>query len=298
MYTWIIEGKLAQAPLPSKSMFKQLAEIFTGVIVLLAPHELPVLYIDYLKEAGLDVLHIPTPDHHPVELLDVLKASLFIEKHVTEGEAVLVHCYGGIGRSGQVTASYLVHKGYGVYEALLHVRSRVSGAVENRWQLQLLEDYYTLTNNVDYILLNKFAEAVKELSETDKVSYKHLSKVLQFTIELYNGLGLSNVNVKKELHASMLHVHRDEVVELLGKRTGLAVEISEGLVEFSHFLDYKMDSKVVALYARTLDKPEITLLCSEPCEDVVNVAKDNLDKLTTLLGVKPILGWGIYLDYI
>ncbi|MEM1529788.1 MAG: dual specificity protein phosphatase family protein, partial [Desulfurococcaceae archaeon] len=205
MYTWIIEGKLAQAPLPSRSTFKQLMEAFTGIIVLPTWRELPVLYIDHLKEAGLDVLHIPTPDNYPVELLDVLRASLFIEKHVSRGGAVLVHCYGGIGRSGQVTAGYLIYKGYGVYEALLHVRSKVPGSVENQWQLQLLEDYYMLTSSVDRLLLSRFVEVVEELSETDGVSYKHLSKVLQFTIELYNGLGLNNVDVRRELYASMLH---------------------------------------------------------------------------------------------
>ncbi|MEM2170859.1 MAG: dual specificity protein phosphatase family protein [Desulfurococcaceae archaeon] len=298
MYTWIIEGKLAQAPLPSRSTFKQLMEAFTGIIVLPTWRELPVLYIDHLKEAGLDVLHIPTPDNYPVELLDVLRASLFIEKHVSRGGAVLVHCYGGIGRSGQVTAGYLIYKGYGVYEALLHVRSKVPGSVENQWQLQLLEDYYMLTSSVDRLLLSRFVEVVEELSETDGVSYKHLSKVLQFTIELYNGLGLNNVDVRRELYASMLHAHRDNVIKLLKEKTGLAMESSEGLVDFSHSLDYKMDSKVVVLHTRTLDKPEITLLCSEPCEDTVNVAEGNSAKLTALLGVKPVLSWGIYSDYI
>ncbi|MEM4489163.1 MAG: hypothetical protein QXK88_10305, partial [Desulfurococcaceae archaeon] len=104
--------------------------------------------------------------------------------------------------------------------------------------------------------------------------------------------------VRRELYASMLHAHRDNVIKLLKEKTGLAMESSEGLVDFSHSLDYKMDSKVVVLHTRTLDKPEITLLCSEPCEDTVNVAEGNSAKLTALLGVKPVLSWGIYSDYI
>lgn len=300
MYAWIIEDKLAQAPLPPMSMVRRLAGVFTGIVVLPMPYELPTLYIDYLVETGLEVLYIPTPDHYPVELLDLLRASAFIDKHLAKGGAVLVHCYGGIGRSGLVTSSYLVYRGYSVYEALSHVRNRVPGSVENQWQLQLLEDYYTLLGTLNYSLVKKFADAIEELSELDKVSYKHLSKVIQFTIELYSGLELSDVDLEKEVHASLLHAHRDWVIRLLREKTGLSVKGNGGLAEFSHLLDYKMDSRVVVLYSRTLEKPEIELLCNEPCEDVVNVVKRNLAlaKFTELFKVEPSLSWGLYLNYV
>lgn len=150
---------------------------------------------------------------------------------------------------------------------------------------QLLENYYVLTSSVDHIiLLSMFAKVVKEPSKTDIVSYKYISIILQFTIELYNELSLGNVDVKRELYASMLHAHRIDIIKLLKEKTGLLMESSKGLVELSHCLDCKMGAKVALLHTRTLEEPEIMLLCSEPCENTVNSAEGTLTKLTTPIG--------------
>ncbi|MEM4482180.1 MAG: dual specificity protein phosphatase family protein, partial [Desulfurococcaceae archaeon] len=127
MYTWIIEDKLAQSPLPAVSMLNSIAKVFTGVVVLPTANEVGPIYLDYLKSLGVDLLHIPTHDRFPVDLLDILRASAFIERQLEMGGKVLVHCYGGLGRSGLITASYLVFKGMSVQSALSHVRERIPG---------------------------------------------------------------------------------------------------------------------------------------------------------------------------
>ncbi|MEM1740676.1 MAG: dual specificity protein phosphatase family protein [Desulfurococcaceae archaeon] len=299
MHTWIIENKLAQSPLPNLSEINKLNKYFTGVVVLTMQHEMPLFYIDKLLENGLDVLHLPTFDHHPVDLLDLLRAILFIEKHIREGGAVLVHCYGGVGRSGLTTSAYLVYKGLNLYDAVKYVRSKVPGSLENQWQLQILEDLYTLINTVGSHMINEFMKFVNKLSTNDVVSYKHLSKVLQFTIELYNILNFAGeVDLKKETESSMIHIHREDFYVEIVNSLGLK-EINESLLaNLSHTLDHTMDSRVVVLYDRHIDKPEVMLLCRDNCNDIATVFLQELRKYSHIITDIPDVYWDIFLNYV
>jgi Predicted protein-tyrosine phosphatase len=261
---------------------------------------MPLLYINKLIESGLDVLHLPTLDYHPVELLDLLKAVLFIEKHLENNGAVLVHCYGGVGRSGLTTSAYLVYKGLNIYEAVKHVRSIVPGALENNWQIQLLEDFQILINTLDGETTKKYAKTVGELSELDVASYKHLSKVLQFTIELYNNLEFTrNIMSRNEILRSMLHAHRLDIRDYIARSIGVEISDEKGFLEdLSHALDYTMDSRVVVLYARDIDKPELLLLCRENCDDIAREFSKKLLEFDQIISRKPIVSWDNYLDHV
>jgi len=284
-------------------MAKYLASAFTGVVVLLAHYELQPLYYDYvdlLKSLGLDVLHIPTPDRYPVGLLDISRASAFIDRHVNSGGSVLVQCRGGVGRSGLVTASYLVYEGHDPYTALTRVRSRVPGAVENKWQVQLLEDYYALTKLTRREVLTEFTKAAEKLLAVDEATYRHLSKVVQFTIELLGALNSSNLNPEDEALESMLHAHTAGARRLLESAVGCRSPGSQSpLVELAHALDYKMDSRVVVLDAVTSAKRHhITLLCSGPCEDIATYAQRASSRISELIAGELVFEWGNYLDYV
>jgi hypothetical protein len=56
--------------------------------------------IHYLRIEVLDVM-VPGPD-------DIERGVAFIDKHVNEGDVVLVHCAKGRGRSATLTAAYLM----------------------------------------------------------------------------------------------------------------------------------------------------------------------------------------------
>ena len=300
MFAWIIEGKLAQSSFPSLSDIDKISKQFTGVVVLTMEHEMPIFYLDKLVESGLDVLHLPTPDYHPVELLDLLRAVFFIEKHVENNGTVLVHCYGGIGRSGVTTSAYLVYKGLNLYRAVEHVRSMVPGSVENRWQLQVLEDFYMMISTQSRETIEKYANAVSKLSELDAASYKHLSKVLQFTIELYNSLEFRyDILLEKEIIRAMRHVHRLDLRSHIIRSIGAGEGSDEGILEdLSHALDYKMDSRVVVLYARDIDEPELLLLCRENCETIVREFHSKLTKYEHIINSRPEVSWDNYLNYV
>ncbi|MEM4717644.1 MAG: dual specificity protein phosphatase family protein [Desulfurococcaceae archaeon] len=302
LYTWIIEGKLAQSALPSKKDIQRLAEVFSGIVVLLSHREIPINYISDLQTFGLNVLHLPTMDHHPVELLDLLRAIYFIKRHHEKGKSVLVHCYGGIGRSGLVTASYLIYNGFNIYESIRHVRSRIPGSIENQWQLQMLEDLYLLLSNISREILERYMEVINDLYFLDTVSYYHLSKVLQFTLSVLNrvtGIKLDH-DYLNEIYIAMTHAHRENILDMLRKVVLHSDEIRKSvLIELAHLLDHKYDSRVVSLLTESeLDKVSIKLLCLGRCEDIVDEIKKEIHRFQEAFNNKVVFTWDYYYNYI
>jgi len=285
IYEWILPGKLAQAPMPRLSDIGEIARYFTGVVVLLEPSDIPPYYIDSLIGHGLDVLHVPVRDFHPIELLDLMEISLFIEKHVERGGAVLVHCMGGVGRSGMATASYLVFKGYSTYEAIMHVRSIVPGAVENHWQARMIGVYELLlrilrrTGMLDYI--------ARRITATPVSILRHLSKVLQFHIELHDPLYVNAPCMDEGVRQALERY-------LSGERV---VNEASGELCVPEALDYDYSGRVIALYIDTVDKPVITLLCDSDCSDIAEKASMCRGHVEELLGGRPVFNWGYYMDY-
>ena len=136
MVTWI-DKKLAIALMPSEEQIKDLSMIFRAVVILAEDWEL-----DYVLESwddfGVKVKHLPIPDFGTPSLDDLQEVIEWIKREIEDGKAVLVHCSGGIGRSGMVAAAYLLSNGFGADDAIKHVRACVSGAIETREQENLL----------------------------------------------------------------------------------------------------------------------------------------------------------------
>jgi len=77
-----------------------------------------------LRAAGLDFLHLPTPDLYaaPVDMLD--RGVAFAREHIERHDAVLVHCQHGIGRSALLALCVLVELGFEPLAALSHAKDR------------------------------------------------------------------------------------------------------------------------------------------------------------------------------
>src|SRR5207245_10841776 len=52
----------------------------------------------------------------------------FVSSRIGEGKKVLVHCYGGGGRTGTMLAAYLIHQGMSSDAAVREIRVRASKA--------------------------------------------------------------------------------------------------------------------------------------------------------------------------
>lgn len=123
-------------------------EYATDVLAsLMQPHEYELLKISDLhaqaKTAGIDVRSFPIVDvsvpkpTHMSEFLDLVTA---LVNAATSGKTVVIHCRGGLGRSGTVSACCLVQLGLGVEDAIKATRHARPGAIETaeqeRWVTQ------------------------------------------------------------------------------------------------------------------------------------------------------------------
>ena len=79
---------------------------------------------EQLARAGIDFLHLPTPDMHPapVEMLDM--GVHFAVGHLRRGKRVLIHCQHGIGRSALLALCVLVDRGFEPLHAIAHAKDR------------------------------------------------------------------------------------------------------------------------------------------------------------------------------
>jgi hypothetical protein len=109
------------------------------LVSLCEPHELAFLRVPDLWEraraAGLAVEAYPWVDGgvppHPAWLSPLIDA---LVGAASTGRTVVIHCRGGLGRSGLVAACALVALGMGADEAMRIVRAARAGAIERDLQ--------------------------------------------------------------------------------------------------------------------------------------------------------------------
>ena len=135
-----VDEKVAFSRMPNDVELDEVAEDFDAVVVLVEDYELPYSLEEWGKR-GVEVLHSPVPDFTAPSLNQLLEILRWIERNVYEGKRVLIHCFGGLGRSGTVAVAWLMYsKGLPLREALKRVRSIRPGAVETREQFEVLSE--------------------------------------------------------------------------------------------------------------------------------------------------------------
>ena len=88
-----------------------------------------------MREAGFEVMHAPILDQRTPSLEEMRRMVAWIGQRLEQGKSVMVHCVGGLGRSGLAAACYLRSKGADCRQALDEVRrARSPRAVETQEQ--------------------------------------------------------------------------------------------------------------------------------------------------------------------
>jgi protein-tyrosine phosphatase/nicotinamidase-related amidase len=94
------------------------------------------------RDRGFDVYHQPVVDQKVCSVEELARTVTWIGEHLAEGSHVMVHCVGGLGRSGFALAGYLVSCGLSAERAIEVVReSRSPRAVETLAQELLVEEF-------------------------------------------------------------------------------------------------------------------------------------------------------------
>ena len=114
----------------------------THVINLVLPTELDQYGVANLNEgyarAGLKCLAFPVADQHAPGPGLIPELYNWMDQAGSHSR-ILVHCVGGLGRSGTVVAGWLIHRGYSRERAIQLVRqARTARAIETQEQLDFL----------------------------------------------------------------------------------------------------------------------------------------------------------------
>ena len=154
-----IEGKLASPSLPGRTIDSRSADLGRGISIRTSTRSLPgaprrssrssssqelaQLAITRLgvevQRRGMEWLHLPVPDVStpgPEFEAGWPAVSNHLRSRLDAGENILIHCRGGVGRSGMIAARLLVESGADAEEAIARVRAARPGAIETWEQVQ------------------------------------------------------------------------------------------------------------------------------------------------------------------
>lgn len=128
---WIEEPILLGSSNPTNRELEDLyQEGFRTIISLLDENEqTPYYEIVEIETKGFKRYSIPLQDFTAPALADIQKFMDIVINSLKKGK-VLVHCQGGIGRTGTMAAAYWMKKGLSASEAIKKIRKSVPGAIE------------------------------------------------------------------------------------------------------------------------------------------------------------------------
>lgn len=102
---------------------------------------------DCYREISIECHNHPIKDFGVPKFCDLVRIVDAIEQLLKRGKNVLVHCKGGVGRTGLILAACLIKLcKWNDWDALHRLRELIPHAVEVKDQYTMLLDYYHLTN--------------------------------------------------------------------------------------------------------------------------------------------------------
>jgi ADP-ribosyl-[dinitrogen reductase] hydrolase len=111
-----------------ENLTKALAPRKMTVVTLLQDREMVSMgfpdLLERYKNANIEPVHFPIRDKWTVDMMQSVHDLVHTEiiPRLARGEGVIVHCYGGNGRGGTITASTLVALGVPPLQTIVHVK--------------------------------------------------------------------------------------------------------------------------------------------------------------------------------
>ena len=101
------------------------------------------IYKHNLKWIHMPITDLKAPDHEFKQKWITTKTLL--KNDLLKGNNIVLHCKGGIGRSGTIAALILIEHGEEHINAIKQVREKRHGAIENELQEQFVLNYRTIS---------------------------------------------------------------------------------------------------------------------------------------------------------
>lgn len=139
LINWIIDWKLAGSPFPLSQEVFQLPDLNIRLVINLTSRGIPNRVKEQLKKKGVIWKRLPIPDFGIPDPATVTQYLQSVCETIQQNQAVLTHCIAGCGRTGTMTALFLITHGYSSTEALHVIRGTLgAGCPETKEQLELL----------------------------------------------------------------------------------------------------------------------------------------------------------------
>lgn len=139
---WILEGQLAAGAKPG--LLRPIEDDYAQISALGIRHVVTLTQapLDPAPEgAGLTSRHFPVPDMGIATPREVDVVVQDLRRRFESGEPVLIHCKAGLGRTGTLAASVLVHLGRSPEAALAELRTINPYFVQNHLQERFVGHY-------------------------------------------------------------------------------------------------------------------------------------------------------------
>lgn len=94
-----------------------------------------------LSAHGIELVHSPVKDFGVPTIKQASELTKMILSDVRQGNNILIHCMGGLGRTGTTAACVLVRTGISPDEAITKVRTVRPGTLETNAQVKFVHDF-------------------------------------------------------------------------------------------------------------------------------------------------------------
>lgn len=150
-FRWIINKELAGSPQPGlygewEDDIAYLKKHDIGFVMSLT--EEPLIEEELLQE-GLEFYHLPIRDMDAPMPRDAYKALIVLLEKIDSGKKALIHCKGGVGRTGMIGACYLVARGYEPTDAIQKVRSVHQAFIQTKNQEKFVSNFKLFISNLE-----------------------------------------------------------------------------------------------------------------------------------------------------
>ncbi|MGR3178047.1 MAG: dual specificity protein phosphatase 23 [Candidatus Anammoxibacter sp.] len=148
-FSWLIKDEIAgmAKPVSLVNDFEFLKSSNIDAIVSLT--ETPLLQ-SVIEEFGFEYAHLPVVDFTVPTFGQIDEFVSFSKELRLKEKKIVVHCDGGMGRTGTILAIYLVSaKGYSAKDAISEVRKKRPGSIETREQEDVIYKYKERTSGCE-----------------------------------------------------------------------------------------------------------------------------------------------------